>query len=72
MARMDRVWKSQNIIFSTKHNLYKSLVIPILLYECKTRTLLAVRERRIQAFEKVYEEAVPGIVLVTVKLRKLA
>ena len=50
MARLTRVWKS-DISFQTKHKLYKSLVISILLYGCEAWTLHADTERRIQAFK---------------------
>ena len=50
MARLTRVWKS-NISFHTKHRLYKTLVISILLYGCESWTLYAETERKIQAFE---------------------
>ena len=51
MARLSRIWKSNNISFQTKYRLYRSLVLSILLYGCETWTLLAETERRIQAFE---------------------
>ena len=41
----------RNIRFQTKFQLFKSLVVSILLYECETWTLMADDERRIQAFE---------------------
>ena len=50
MARLNRVWKS-NISFQTKFQLFRSLVVSILLYGCETWTLLADDDRRIQAFE---------------------
>ena len=50
MAKLTRVWKS-NISFHTKHKLYKTLVISVLLYGCETWTLHAEAERKIQAFE---------------------
>ena len=37
--------------FTTKHKLYKSLIVSILLYGCEAWTLLADSEKRIQAFE---------------------
>ena len=51
MARLSRIWKSNNISFYTKFRLYKSLVVSILLYRCESRTLLADTEKRLQAFE---------------------
>ena len=50
MARHTSVWKS-NISFTTKHKVYRSLVISSVLYSCETCTLHAETERRIQAFE---------------------
>ena len=50
MARLERVWRSK-ISFPTKHRLYKSLVLSVLLYGCESWTLLAETERKIQAFE---------------------
>ena len=50
MARLNRVWK-RNSSFQTKFQLFKSLVVSILLYGCETWTLLADDEKRIQAFE---------------------
>ena len=47
---MSRMWKS-NISFQTKFQLFKSLVVSILLYGCEIWTLLADDERRIQALE---------------------
>ena len=41
----------RNIRFQTKFQLFKSLVVSILLYGCETWTLMADDERRIQAFE---------------------
>ena len=44
------MWKS-NISFQTKFQLFKSLLVSILLYGCEIWTLLADDERRIQALE---------------------
>lgn len=51
MARRDWIWHSHKIRLTTKYKLYKSLVVPILLYRCDTWTLLTETERRIQGFE---------------------
>ncbi|MGL4418375.1 MAG: reverse transcriptase domain-containing protein [Plesiomonas shigelloides] len=51
MARLDRIWRSNSISFTTKYRLYKSLVLSILLYGCEAWTMLAEPERKIQAFE---------------------
>ena len=50
MARLERVWRSR-ITFQTKYKLFKSLVVSILLYGCESWTLMAVTEKKIQAFE---------------------
>ena len=44
MARLNRVWKS-NISFQTKFQLFRSLLVSILLYGCETWTLLVDDER---------------------------
>ena len=45
-------WKNNAISFPTKiSKLYKSLVLPILLYGCENWTLTADTKNRIQAFE---------------------
>ena len=49
-AKLGKIWKSA-ISFQTKHKLFRSLVISILLYGCEAWTLLAHTEKRIQAFE---------------------
>ena len=61
MARLDRVWKSNKISLPTKFRLYKSLVVPIPLYTCETWTLLAVSQKRIQAFKNKCDRRFPWI-----------
>ena len=51
MARLDRIWRSNSINFTTKYRLYKSLVVSILLYGCETWILLAESEKKIHAFK---------------------
>ena len=51
MARLNRIWRRNTIIFASKFKLYKSLVTSILLYGCETWTLDADSEKRSQAFE---------------------
>lgn len=48
-ARQAIIWHKSSIRFASKHKLYKSFVIAILLYEEEMLTLLADKER-IQAF----------------------
>ena len=50
MARLDRIWKSK-IVFPTKYELFKSLVISILLYGRESWTLMADSKMKVQAFE---------------------
>ena len=51
MTRLNNIWKSNSISLPTKLQLYKSLVLSILLYGCESWTLTADTERRIEAFE---------------------
>ena len=50
-GRLKGMWRCNTVSFASKFKLYKSLVSSIFLYGCKTWTLLADSERRIQAFE---------------------
>lgn len=63
MAKLNRVWHR----FTMKYNLYKSLMIPILLYRCETWTMLAHAERRIQPFKNVPRKAALYLILRTQK-----
>ena len=47
VARLNRIWWCNTISFASK---YKSLVTSSLLYGCEPWTVLAVSEKRIQAF----------------------
>ena len=51
LARLFKIWKSNNISFSTKFKLYKSLVLSIALYGCESWTLTAELEKRVRSFE---------------------
>ena len=51
MIRLNVIWTSKNIRFKIKFNLYRSLVLPILLYWCETWTLMLNEEKKISAFE---------------------
>ena len=51
MARLNKIWRCNTIRFASKFISYKFLVTFILLYVCKTWTLLADSEKRIQTFE---------------------
>ena len=46
LARLNRIWRCNTISFASKFKLYKSLVTPILLYDCETRTLLVDSEKK--------------------------
>ena len=46
IARLNRIWRCNSISFTSKFKLYKSLVTFILLYGCKTWTLLADSEKK--------------------------
>ena len=47
MIRLDVIWTSKNIRFKIKCNLYRSLVQSILLYGCKTWTLMLNKDKKI-------------------------
>ena len=51
MARLNKVWRSRDISFTTKMRLYKALVVSILLYGCESWTMTAETTKRIQTFE---------------------
>ena len=51
MIRLNIIWTSKNISFKIKFNLYRSLVLSILLYGCETWMLMSNEEKRISAFE---------------------
>ena len=51
MTRLNRTGLCNTISYASKFKFHKSLVTSILLYGCRTWTLLAVSGKRIQAFE---------------------
>ena len=51
MIRLNIIWTSKNIGFKVKFNLYRSLVLSILLYGCETWKIMSNEEKRIIAFE---------------------
>ena len=51
MLKLDESWKCSRLSFKTKLRLYRTLVIPILLYGCESWTLNADTAKRIEAFE---------------------
>ena len=51
MTRLNVIWKSNSMSFPVKVKLFKSLVVYIVLYGCKSWTITADLKRRIEAFE---------------------
>ena len=49
LSKFKTIWKDKNIALSSKIRMMRSLVISIFLYACKTWTLTAELERKIQA-----------------------
>ena len=61
MAKLNKIWSSKDVSFSTKIKLYKTLVLSNLLYGCKSWTLTADSTKRIQAFENKCYRRMLGI-----------
>ena len=51
MTNLDSILKSRNITLLTKVHLVKAMVIPVVLYGCKSWTVKEAERRRIDAFE---------------------
>ena len=51
MARLQQIWKSNDISFTSKFQLYRSLILSIALYGCESWTLSKDLEKRIESFE---------------------
>ena len=51
MTNLDSILKSRDITFSTKVHLVKTMVFPIVMYGCESRTLKKAEGRRTDAFE---------------------
>ena len=51
MAKLTTIWRSRDISFPTKIQLYRSLVLSILLYGCESWTLTAETMKRLESFE---------------------
>ena len=51
MTNLDRLLKSRDITLSTKVHLVKAMVIPVVMYGCKSWTIKKAERRRIDAFE---------------------
>ena len=50
MTNLDSIFKSRDIIFSTKVHLVKAMVFPVVMYGCDSWTLKKAERRRIDAF----------------------
>ena len=54
MANLDSILKSRDITLSTKVQLVKAMVFPVVMYGCESWTIKNVEHRRIDAFELWY------------------
>ena len=55
------IWTSTQIGFKTKCNMYKTLVLSILLYGCEAWTITEKMENKIKAFENKVQRRLLGI-----------
>ena len=51
MTNLDSVFKSRDIILSTKFRLVKAMVFPVVMYGCESWAVKRAEHRRIDAFE---------------------
>ena len=51
MTNLDSIFKSRDIILSTKIRLVKAMVFPVVMYGCETWSIKKAECRRIDAFE---------------------
>ena len=51
MTNLDGIFKSRDIIFSTKFHLVKAMVFPVVMYGCESWTVKKAECRRSDAFE---------------------
>ena len=51
MTKLDSILKSRDITFSTKVDLVKAMVFPVVLCGCESWTVKKIERRRIDAFE---------------------
>ena len=51
MTNLDRILKSRDITLPTKVCLVKSMVFPVVVYECESWTIKKAEHQRIDAFE---------------------
>ena len=54
MTNLDNILKSRDITLSTKVNLVKAMVFPVVMYGCESWTMKRAECRRIDAFELWY------------------
>ena len=51
MNNLDRILKSRDITLSTKVDLVKAMVFPVVMYGCESQTVKKAEHQRIDAFE---------------------
>ena len=51
MTNLDRILKSRDINLPTKVCLVKTMVFPVVMYGCESRTIKKADHRRIDTFE---------------------
>ena len=51
MTNLDNILKSRDITLPTKVHLVKTMVFPVVMYGCESRTVKKAEHRRIDAFE---------------------
>ena len=51
MTNLDNILKSRDTVLSTKVQLVKAMVFPVVMYGCESWTMKKVKHRRIDAFE---------------------
>ena len=51
MTNLDSIFKSRDIILSTKVHLVKAMVFPVIIYGCESWTIKKAERRRIDVFE---------------------
>ena len=54
MTKLDSILKSRDITLPTKVCLVKAMVIPVVMYGCKSQTIKKAEHQRIDAFELWY------------------
>ena len=51
MTNLDSIFKSRDVTLPTKVHLVKSMVFPVVMYGCESRTIKKAERQRIDAFE---------------------